>query len=418
MKKLKNIEDLDALFKQQLDKAEVQAPDVWANVSASVGAQSGSVISQLSSYFSSITNIVKVALFVGGVSTAGVLLYNANTTDPEVPSDNTNTELVLNEDGENTENLEQNELSSETESAPNTSDDSHRQTRTVGSENEVNSAQAQGAGETGDVSGVDRNETSTNEQADENNGGSTPPATEQAIQIKTLSNEVCIGSPATFTNSKGAKGNWFIDGEEVKKNSEVMSHIFDKGGEHVVLFKTSTSNAEYRIKVVSANTGILVKDLGNGQYELSLANSELKVKAWYLNGGELSTSQVVNARLLAGPAHIMVSATDGKCEYIESKKLDVASKGSFSSPTVFTPDNDGYNDEYYVDIKHYQSFVLQVFDASNRLVFQTSEPTVRWNGKINNVGAPCASGVYIVKVSYQLEGEKLKSELIKLTLKR
>lgn len=414
MKKLKNIEELDALFKQQLDKAEVPAPpDAWANVSSAVGGQSSGVFTQLGSYFSSITNIVKLALFVGGVTTVGVLLYNANTTQPE-ESDSSNEQLdpiVAENETQAGETIQTDQAQPKTEEVIPYNEAEHE-------DSDVSSGESSRTEE--HVINSDHLVASNNDGAEEVNDATdlNDGMEEPGLNILSDKSQICIGETITFRSQGNVKGNWYVNGKLLKRNSEVLSHRFAQGGDQKIELSALREKAQFDLMVNSQRVEMQVKDLGNGQYELSLADN-LQVKAWYVNGKEFSTAQKVNARLLAGPTHIMVAATDGKCNYTASKQVNIESRGTFSSPDILTPDNDGKNDEYYVDISHYQAFMLQIYDSrTNALVFQTSDPKVRWNGKINNVGADCSSGLYFVKVSYQLEGEQPKSELIKLTLNR
>lgn len=417
MKKLKNIEELDALFKQQLDKAQAPAPpDVWANVATSVGGQSAGVVSQLGSYFSSITNIIKVALFVGGVTTVGVLLYNANTADPKgVEPNNNQLDPVTNTNEEDTEGLR---LPADTDPD---GEESQVLSSTNNSQNNGRADNAvQGHGDDRSANeGLDQGVFEEGEGTEVTDGSSTNDDSEKPrLAILSDRSQICKGETITFNSAGHVKGNWYVNGKLIKRNSEVLSYRFTEGGSQSIELSALREKAGFDLQVADKVVSMEVKDLGNGQYELSLPDN-LKVKAWYVNGKEFSTAQTVNARLLAGPTHIMVSATDGECNYTASKQMNIESRGTFSSPDILTPDNDGKNDEYYVDITHYQSFMLQIYDSrTNELVFQTKDPKVRWNGKVNNVGAECSSGLYFVKVSYQLEGEQAKSELIKLTLNR
>ena len=65
MKKFENIEDFENVLKDSLSNHSVPAPDVWSAVSSSVTGGSTSLLSQVSTYFSSISNVLKLALFAG-----------------------------------------------------------------------------------------------------------------------------------------------------------------------------------------------------------------------------------------------------------------------------------------------------------------------------------------------------------------
>jgi gliding motility-associated-like protein len=92
--------------------------------------------------------------------------------------------------------------------------------------------------------------------------------------------------------------------------------------------------------------------------------------------------------------------------------------GSIVFYEIFTPDGDGVNDFYSVDIVGYENFSLQIFDNNNRRVFLSQTPDNKWNGKVNNEGSICKNGSYYAKISYKLKGENPQVKSIKLFLKR
>lgn len=415
MKKLNDIEQLDALFKQHLDKAQVPAPpEVWSSVASSAGVQSASTLSQFSTYFSSLTNIVKLALFVGGTVTVGVLLYKANT-EPAPKSDNIEETI--------TEPLSGEENSSETYTEEIVNEGVSNNTETSSVENNTaNPSNTNGSNNPSNQNNDPRlgSETdhSTPAQNNDNPDNSPTIAIPLALSIVTSNETTCIGQTKTFSSNDRTKGDWYINNKLVKKESEVMSHRFAEKGQFTIELRAKHAKAIHTLDVKSSDANIQVKDLQNGQYELSLSDSKLKVSQWTMNGSSLSTAQTVNARLQSGTVHIAARASDGECAYTVEKTIEIKSKGSFSSPNIFTPNGDGKNDEYLVKITNYQSFSMVIFDDKNNRVFETRDPQQGWNGRISNIGEACTDGIYIVRISYTLDGEAPESKLIKLTLKR
>lgn len=65
-------------------------------------------------------------------------------------------------------------------------------------------------------------------------------------------------------------------------------------------------------------------------------------------------------------------------------------------PNVFTPNSDGYND-LLVPFPGYTSVEkidLKIFNRWGVVVFETSDPAIRWDGKDKNTNKPCSEGVY------------------------
>ncbi len=68
-------------------------------------------------------------------------------------------------------------------------------------------------------------------------------------------------------------------------------------------------------------------------------------------------------------------------------------------PNFFSPNGDGNNDVYYVEITNkdqIQSFLVQIYNVENKLVFQSSDVNFNWNGEYNN---EVKEGIYFCLVT-------------------
>ncbi|MDA0783362.1 MAG: gliding motility-associated C-terminal domain-containing protein [Bacteroidetes bacterium] len=73
-------------------------------------------------------------------------------------------------------------------------------------------------------------------------------------------------------------------------------------------------------------------------------------------------------------------------------------------PDVFTPNGDGFNEEFYIGMAQPQMFDMCVFDLNNRLIFRSDNYDARWKGICG--ASVCPEGVYRVVVSYKYSGDK------------
>lgn len=80
------------------------------------------------------------------------------------------------------------------------------------------------------------------------------------------------------------------------------------------------------------------------------------------------------------------------------------SKENIIIPTVFTPNGDGKNDEYYVTIPEPKLFEMVVLDRNKKVIFSTTQYGESWNGNCFNI--PCKDGNYEVVIKTQYSGEK------------
>lgn len=75
-------------------------------------------------------------------------------------------------------------------------------------------------------------------------------------------------------------------------------------------------------------------------------------------------------------------------------------------PNVFTPNNDGYNDEYVITIENEVLYDLKITDAKGNVIFESKDKNKHWNGTNQKTGEACEPGVYVMAFRYQLNGMK------------
>jgi gliding motility-associated-like protein len=63
-------------------------------------------------------------------------------------------------------------------------------------------------------------------------------------------------------------------------------------------------------------------------------------------------------------------------------------------PSAFTPNGDGLNDTLFINGGGLKTYDFRVYDRWGKCVFQATEITEGWNGRLNNTGDPCQSGIY------------------------
>ncbi len=73
-------------------------------------------------------------------------------------------------------------------------------------------------------------------------------------------------------------------------------------------------------------------------------------------------------------------------------------------PNVFTPNGDGSNDFFKIDIEGELKYDLVIFNRWGNKVFESDNKDNQWNGKNYNTGSEDPSGVYFFIFSYRLRG--------------
>lgn len=78
-----------------------------------------------------------------------------------------------------------------------------------------------------------------------------------------------------------------------------------------------------------------------------------------------------------------------------SKAMCVDNCPIYELPKVFTPGNDGFNDVYVpFPYRHILSVDMHIFDRWGNEVYQTTNPSILWNGALEGTTDLCDDGVY------------------------
>lgn len=93
--------------------------------------------------------------------------------------------------------------------------------------------------------------------------------------------------------------------------------------------------------------------------------------------------------------------------------LDVEPLLTYFMPNAFTPNGDGENERFFgVGFTEYmKDFEILVWDRWGAKIFESKDPQIGWNGKIQNEGADVPPGVYVYQVRYlKPRGEKVSEK--------
>ena len=84
---------------------------------------------------------------------------------------------------------------------------------------------------------------------------------------------------------------------------------------------------------------------------------------------------------------------DGNCVSEASISLCIQEDINIFVPDIFSPNNDGENDVFYVRATGTRKLLFRVYDRWGRMVFETTDPTIGWDGFIK--GKKAVAGVYV-----------------------
>ena len=417
MSKFKNIEEFENLLKDNLGNHSVPAPpDVWSGVSSSVAGNSGSALSQFTSYFSSLSNILKVAFFVSGISAVGIVLYNENTK--EIPTDSPNTPTIDQVDASDNSTTNENEAAS-TDKPLENNEASSKSRNTADASTQSENSPTNQAGSNTDLAIT----TSKDEQAQDQPSPAAESGQKSSIlknnQVVLSNSKPCIGEKITLSNAQNRKGDWFINGKKVSENSSIINYVWTSSKNTLIEFKSDSAIIKKQIGSAVAKTTILASNTTEDQYVFNLASSEI-IANWYVDGKLITT----NAKQLnynfetVGMHHVKAVPVNHACSSPIETHITIKAKGELKTYNFFSPNGDGKNDTYQVEISNYEMYSIQIFNSENVKVFASNNPAISWDGTEFNSGKECTNGEYAAKIVYKLVGEESTIKNIKLTLIR
>ncbi|MEM7374927.1 MAG: gliding motility-associated C-terminal domain-containing protein [Bacteroidota bacterium] len=76
----------------------------------------------------------------------------------------------------------------------------------------------------------------------------------------------------------------------------------------------------------------------------------------------------------------------------------IPEESGITVPNAFSPNGDGINDEFFLESVGIQTYELHIYDRWGRVIFQSSQPDERWDGRYQGTHAP--EGVY----TYRIQG--------------
>lgn len=75
-------------------------------------------------------------------------------------------------------------------------------------------------------------------------------------------------------------------------------------------------------------------------------------------------------------------------------------------PNVFTPNNDGIDDKYVIDLEGEKYYNLKIYNYNNELVFESNDKNNNWDGINFKNGQLCNSGIYYGILDYKISKEE------------
>ncbi len=411
MNKFKDISEFEHLLKNNLQSHSTPAPtEVWSNVATST-AQSAGILGQAMSFLNSTTNLLKAALFVGGIAAVGIVIYNENKAPSRVKnyrSKATNQSSLTEKTPLNILNplllTTKNELLNLENSVQ--QKNGNKQKTASKSEENINK-----------VGAINLSQVPTPKAFKSTGKPEATSPTQKIVATADMDFEISNAHPCkgeVVTLSQANPTNWYVN--EVKVAQSTATHSIETSEAGVYFVSNGTQTKTIDVSALSAH--ITVEKLETGQFRCKLEDG--LTGNWHLDDKLVHTNaSTVDLEIPdVGTHKVQSTIVSHMCDATLFKTITIEPTGSITFYEIFTPDGDGINDFYTVDIFEYENYSIQIFDKNNRRIFLSQDPGNKWNGRVNNEGEACAIGAYFAKISYKLKGERPQVKTIKLALKR
>lgn len=228
----------------------------------------------------------------------------------------------------------------------------------------------------------------------------------------------CIGEIITLKSK--TKGDWYINNRILSRNTDHIEYKSDSDQPISIGFVNEYGETREVIKGFNNDYQIITKKINPTEFSFSINNQDILVN-WYLDGSLIAenTNKCQLNEKQVGEHAIKTVPINVPCAKESEATFQVKGTGSIKFFNVFTPNGDGTNDEYPVEIKNYETYQILIYDQiKNQVVFRSNNPNNRWNGSVDNQGENCPPGEYLAKINYTLNGEKAQTKNIKFTLIR
>lgn len=117
--------------------------------------------------------------------------------------------------------------------------------------------------------------------------------------------------------------------------------------------------------------------------------------SWFWDFGDNTTSTQQNPNHqfpTAGTYTVTLTVTNANgCQ--DTMQVIITVTEGIIIPNVFTPNNDGVNDEFFISSSGFSEYKLEIYDRWGVKLFEETNPNVHWDGHTTS-GAACSDGTY------------------------
>jgi gliding motility-associated-like protein len=221
---------------------------------------------------------------------------------------------------------------------------------------------------------------------------------------------VSVKENPKFNMNKSSVDNWIT-----KRTNYTVNSSSSNTNDAVAVISSDTKTempATFEVKVVDETKPIaaITRSISGGPAPLTVTFSnatDVKSCEWTIGGSVITEDSYTHVFETPGTYKVKLTVKDAKGNKAndeveitvgEPVKTEVADKSKLEAKgvNVFTPNNDGVNDSFYIQFEYenLESFLLQVTNLNGEVIFETTEPDFKWDGTMRN-GEIIPVGMYL-----------------------
>lgn len=235
----------------------------------------------------------------------------------------------------------------------------------------------------------------------------------EKAEIFALGDTICVGeSGSLVANGRVDKYIWILNGGETR-TSQSIDVIAEQTQYLSVVGEYRSCNPDTATAVLYVHPDIEYT-LPSDFYKIHLNDfiqiqptiDESRNYAYFWSPGTgLDCTDCADPKISGLMEHVdyelLVKDLDSGCEEtleIQVRFVNECTENVFHLPNIFSPNGDGYNDEFRISTNNPEEFVsMSIFDRWGNLLFSTEDIEEAWKG--NRGGSRVQPGVYVFKVA-------------------
>ena len=205
--------------------------------------------------------------------------------------------------------------------------------------------------------------------------------------------EICVGKDTTLTATGGGTYKWSTGATTSSitvtpsANTTYSVMVTSTNG-----CKDSTSSAVL-VDVPSFNVCCDTSIIKGATVVLSTNTSNVVAYVWTPGSGlNCYTCPIVSANPTVNTTYTIMGTDSNGCVAFRTVTVDILCS-NFVVPNVFTPNGDGKNDVFLIDVTKYDSYSIEIFDRWGKEMYTSNSTSEPWKGTTEG-GSDAPDGVY------------------------